>query len=398
MYIYQFGASVLGHPPVLFDMAQLESSVGMTARAAYRTVGRMPGQWNAFGWDQAPWEQSQATLTGSISCHANRRRESGVRMAKRMVGRREWLIGYRFETCGCRICENSEGCVCGWAAEQSYPPTWYATTATLGDVSSPMQRDGLGEFGGEPFSPQLAFIIDRPWERITPDKWMFGDLQIPNANPDAWKMNVNGPWDLINARHWPMRSLSRPSPFAAWWRVPWDKLSPPSWVWETCVANWSSGGWQIGRVGDRVANYDGSWRVDKDPGLLYVANAGDWPALCRLAFTNFGWLHLIIKHEGNITCEIEVQQPVTNPQYLYVDTMSGEISTRYCPVDSDPCVALTTLATYVPEASQAQPIAAILRQNLIGCIRPGINRIEVRGFHRPGATFHWAYDLTPLFS
>jgi hypothetical protein len=328
-------------------------------------------------------------------------------MVKRLVGQKGWLISYRFERCCCDICGNE--CTCGNGFSRKYPPTWYATKARLLSATFPDNARQPFVYGiGDAPAPAIQFMQETPWQRITPDKWVYGDRRITNLIARSYK-NVYTIDDLVTERHWPTCVGSTAPAHGYWWYKPLQWLEDAPWLYETCVGHWTSGGWQLGFMGTIV--YNGTWsaqsgvaglsstmRVYKPPGVLSIYNPGDWPAICRLGFTNFTWLLLRFRWQGQLIMEMLVDRPVTSPQYLYVDTSNGEVSARYCPVSDDPCMDLSQLATFVPEASTATPASVTINGNLIGCIRPGLTQIEVAGFRMPGLRFHWAYDMTPIYS
>jgi hypothetical protein len=356
----------------------------------------MPGQWDRWGNRHANYDVNDLSVTGQMYCRSGGHREPLDRMARRLTGSKGWLIGYRFERCCCPTC-NGE-CMCGNGFKRGYPPTWYATTARLAAVEAagPHSASYLDNTVGA--MPRLSFMVERPWERITPNRWVYGDLKTQNLNPDSAYLGTSGDEDEIFLyRHWPMR-LGQPPLHGYWWRRPLEWMENATWLYETCVGNWSAGGWERGRIGSVVYTPDGEVQLQKSPGVSYLYNPGDWPALCRFGFTNFTWLLVRILHNTVVEAEIEVHAPVSSPQYLYVDTDSGELSVRYCPVSPSPCVDLSELATFVPEASQAIPAAVITRGALAACIQPGITKLEISGFRTPGMPFSWSYDLVPLFS
>lgn len=397
MYIFQFLADILGPSPIVLDMAEAITEYNSTARMFYEPVGRMPGQWDHWGERHAPFELSELSVTGQAYCRTGGHREPVERMARRLTGAKGWLVGYRFERCCCPECEGE--CTCGNGFTKAYTPVWYATVARLSQVQMPDNAyfsylDGSGEI-----APRLVFMVERPWERITPDRWSFGDLKHPNLNTSVLHLGVDSEneAEIFDYRHWPMR-LGQPPKHGYWWRRPLEWMEDFPWIFETCVGNWSAGGWLRGYIGSLVYTSDSNIQLQHDPGVNYLYNPGDWPAICRLAFTNFSWLLVRILHNGVMQAEIEIREPVSSPQYLYIDTANGELSVRYCPVSADPCVDLSDLASFVPEASGVTPAAVIVRGNLIECIRPGLTRMEVSGFRMPSLPFSWSYDLTPLYS
>jgi hypothetical protein len=202
----------------------------------------------------------------------------------------------------------------------------------------------------------MVFAVERPWERITPDRWVYGDLKHPNLNTSILHLGVDNEneAEIFNYRHWPSR-LAKPPLHGYWWRRPLEWMEDFPWLFENCVGHWSSGGWLNGRIGSLVYLPDGTIQLQDDPGAQYIYNPGDWPALCRLAFANFSWILVRVLHNGVMQAEIEMHQPVSSPQYLYIDTSTGEVSVRYCPVSPSPCVDLSELARFVPEASGATP-------------------------------------------
>lgn len=396
MYIFQFQADVIGPTPIVLDLAEAVTQHNSTARMMYEPISRMPGQWDHWGSRHANYDAGELSVSGQMYCRSGGHREPLDRMARRLTGSKGWLIGYRFERCCCNECEGE--CVCGNGFRQNIPPTWYATSARLAtvDIASSHSTSYLdGTIGA---APRLSFMVERPWERITPNRWAYGDLKTTNLNPSDAYLGTSGDEDeIFDYRHWPMR-LGRPPRHGYWWRRPLEWMENATWLYETCVGNWSAGGWETGRIGSLVYTPDGAVQLQQSPGVNYLYNPGDWPALCRLAFTNFSWLLVRILHNTVLQAEIEIHVPVSSPQYLYVDTDSGELSVRYCPVSPSPCIDLSELATFVPESSQAIPAAVTIRGTLAACIQPGITRMEVSGFRMPGMPFSWSYDIVPLFS
>lgn len=395
MYIFQFQADVLGPTPAVFDLAQAVTEHTSTARMLYEPVGRMPGQWDHWGTRHASFDTSELSVTGQMYCRVGGNREPLQRMARRLTGSKGWLIGYRFERCGCATCGSE--CMCGNAMTRGYPPTWYATRARLTTVSASDGHSGSYLDGVPGVAPRMGFFVERPWERITPNRWTYGDLRSSNLNSADAYLGVAQEEDLFYYRHWPMR-LVKPPTHGCWWRRPLEWMEHAPWLYETCVGNWTAGGWETGYIGTLVYTPDGEVQMQNSPGVSYLYNPGDWPALCRLAFSNFSWLWVRFLHNSVVQAEIEIHQPISSPQYLYVDTDSGELSVRYCPVSPDPCLDLSQLATFVPEAAQAIPAAVTVRGTLTGCIQPGMTRLEIAGFRMPGLPFSWSHDLIPLYS
>jgi hypothetical protein len=398
MYIFQFQADILKQVPIVLDMAEAITEHVSTARLMYEPVGRMPGQWDHWGDRHAIYDLSELSVSGQMYCRSGGQREPIERAARRLTGSKGWLIGYRFERCCCNQCPGGV-CTCGNGFNHNYPPSWYATTARLarvniGDKASGSYLDGIP--GAE---PQMVFTVERPWERITPDRWVYGDLKHPNLNTSVLHLGVDNEneAEIFDYRHWPMR-LAVPPAHGHWWRRPLEWMEDFPWLYETCVGHWTAGGWMNAHIGSLVYRPDGTIQLQDDPGVQYIFNPGDWPALCRLAFSNFSWLLVRVLHNGVMQAEIELHQPVSSPQYLYIDTSTGEVSVRYCPVSSSPCVDLSELARFVPEASGATPAGVVLRGNLIGCIQPGLTRLEIIGFRMPAMPFAWSNDLTPLYS
>lgn len=396
MYIFQFQADVTGPNPVVLDLAEAVSEYGASARMMYEQIGMAPGQWDRWGTRHANYELSAVSVTGTMYCRSGGTREPAERMARRLIGSKGWLIGYRFDRCGCLNCQGE--CVCGSSLRRGHPPTWYATTARLAGVegSATHGMDYLERVAGA--SPRLSFTVERPWERITPDLWTYGDLRLTNPNPHIPHLGSGQNEDaLITPRHWPMR-LTPPPIHGYWWRRPLAWMENKPWIYETCVGHWSAGGWLNGRIGTLIYRPDGSIQRRENPGVHHIVNPGDWPSSCRLAFSNFSRIQVRIYNQGNFQAEVELRTPVSSPQYLYIDTDSGECSIRYCPVSDNPCVDLSELATFVPEVETPLPAAAVVRGVLPASIQPGINRLEVLGFRMPGLPFVWSYDQVPLYS
>lgn len=397
MYIFQFQADILSsHPPIVLDMAEAVTESQVSIRSGYQSIGRMPGQWDRFGFEHAPFDISELTVTGQMYCRTGGTREPLPRMAKRLTGSKGWLIGYRFERCCCDTCQAE--CICGNGFSRGYPPTWYATIARLTSSSGGMSHRGQYLDGIEGDMPRLSFTVERPWERITPDRWSFGDLKTANLNPRIPYLGTSGSEnDIFVYRHWPMR-LVQPPRHGYWWRRPLEWMEHAPWLYETCVGHWSAGGWETGRIGTLIYTPSGKVQLQKGAGVSYLYNPGDHPALCRLAFSNFSWLLVRILHQTAMQAEIELHVPVSSPQYLYIDTDNGEVSIRYCPVSPSPCIDLSELATFVPEASSAIPAPVVTRGNLAGCIKPGLTQIEFQGFRMPGLPFSWSHDMIPLYN
>jgi len=399
LYIFQFQADILdAHPPIVLDMAEAITEYSSTARPAYETVGKMPGQWDHWGTRHAAFDATELSVTGQMYCRTTGgHREPLERMARRQTGAKGWLIAYRFERCCCEVCGTE--CICGNGFTRGYPPTWYAAPARLmaAEIADTRGRSYLDNVEGA--SPRLIFMVERPWEKITPDLWVYGDLKHPNLNTSQLHLGVDNQneAEIFNYRHWPMRLTKAPS-HGFWWRRPLEWMEDFPWLYETCVGHWSAGGWQRGYIGTLIYTPSGAIQKQNDPGVNYLYNPGDWPALCRLAFANFTWLRVRLLHKGVQQVEIEITEPTSSPQYLYVDTSNGELSVRYCPVSDDPCVDLSEYARFVPEASGVTPASVKVFGNLIGCIQPGLTRMEISGFRMPGLPFSWSYDLTPLYS
>lgn len=376
---------------MLFDMAEIVSEGSRTARPMTQPIGSLPGHWDHNGDRQAPFEQSMLNVSGQVYCRTGGRREPGERAAVRLTGRKGWLVAFRFERCCCPTCGAGE-CICGSAFRRAEPPIWYAAPARL------LQVDIAGnawarQDGDQPIAPRLSFALERPWERITPDRWIYGDLLIPNVVPPS----IPAEADLYVERHWPM-SVQQAPPHGLWWYRPLKWLEDYPWLYETCVEHWSCGGWERGHIGDVTYNADLSVRMEQPQGYSYIFNPGDWPAMARLAFTNFTRLLVEVYSGGVKEAEIEMRDPISSPQYLYVNTANGELSIRYCPVSDDPCVDLSMLARVVPEASEAMPAPVLVRGELASCIAPGLIELRISGFHMPGMPFYWAHDIRPLYS
>lgn len=404
MNAFQFLANVDGPAPVVFDLAEIISEEARLARPRYEPMANLPGQWDHMGTSQLVYDISTINVSGQVYCRVGGRREPGERAAKRLLGQKGWLVAYRFDRCCCDTCGSE--CVCGSAASRNVPPSWYATVARLVQVDVASNAWANQNDGDQPVAPRLQFMMEQPWERITPDLWTYGDL----LNTNQWQRSAFGASgailhepeavnedDILIARHWPMRVAQAPA-HGHWWRRPLEKLEDYPWLYETCVSHWSSGGWDRARIGDLTYTPDLDVRLERQAGYSFLHNPGDWPAPTRLAFTNFSRLLVQFRSNGVVEAEVELREAVFNPQYLYVDTATGEMSYRYCPVSDDPCIDLSILSRFTPEASGSAPAPAIVRGELATCIRPGITELIVSGLHAPALPFYWAHDIRPIFS
>lgn len=397
MYLFQFLADPLGPAPVVFEIVSLNTALSSSARAMYQDVSYLPGKWDAMGSDQALFESGELTASGMAMCRqGNRLREPAHRAMARLLGRRGWIIAYRFENCACPSCIGS--CTCGYSIRTQAKVTWYATTGRLVKVDNATTVGDGAEFGFAPAMPQINFVIDRPWEYIEGRNWQFGDLKI-TVNPNLAQLGVSSIGDLIAERHKPCSIGHRGVNHGCWWRLPHAQLERYPFVDENCVGNWSTGGWLMAFLADKVMNHDGTVRYEKavEPTSVFVP--GDWPPDCRIAITNFAYLQATFKHGGVQHASLTLNQKVTSPQYLYIDTVTGETSVRYCPVSTNPCIDLSELATFVPEAGLASPaLVEFSTGNSLALLKPGWNQIEFSGFHVPNSQFTWAYDLSPRWS
>ena len=396
MYLFQFLADPLGPSPVVFEVTSLNTSLSSSARALYQDVSYLPGKWDAMGSDQALFEAGEMTASGMAMCRQGRLREPAHRAMGRLLGRRGWIIAYRYENCACPSCTGS--CTCGYGIRTRAPVTWYATTGRLIKADAATTLGDGAEYGFAPLTPQLSFMIDHPWEYINGRHWEFGDLKI-TVNPNLSQLGISGIGDLITERHQPCSIGAQGVSHGCWWRLPHAQLERYPFIEENCVGNWSSGGWQAAYLADRVLNHDGTVRYEKavEPTSVFVP--GDWPPDARIAITNFAYLEAKFKHGGVQHASLVLKHKVSNPQYLYIDTLTGETSVRYCPLSTSPCIDLRELATFVPEAGMASPaLVEFAIGNSLSLLKPGWNQIEFTGFHLSNNPFAWSYDLVPRWS
>lgn len=396
MYIFQFLADPTGPSPVVFEVSSLNTTLATTARAAYQDVAYLAGKWDAMGNDQLLFDVGEVTVNGIAMCRQGKQRESVTRAMNRLLGQRGWIIGYRYEQCSCPTCVGS--CACGYGRRTRAIATWYATTGRLIKVDEATTLGDGAEYGNAPPSPQLSFVIDRPWEYISGRHWRFGDLAI-TVNPNRAQIGVSSVDELIHERHQPCSIGPHGVSHGCFWRLPYAKVERYPFVEENCVGRWSSGGWLAAYLADVVYNRDGSVRYSKQVEPVTVFVPGDWAPPTRLALTNFRYLDVSFKHNGVVHASIHCDTKVVSPQFLYIDTLTGETSVRYCPLSDNPCHDLSELATFVPEAGDAIPTAVeFFVGNSLALFKPGWNQVEFTGLRVANDLFAFSYDISPRWS
>ena len=372
MFLAQFGSSTVKmHTPVwLGALASQEVEERPAAKDAWLEAPWVDYALDGYGAGRAPMAMDDCSIMGTLYCSQKHTLSEFERQLRRYVGVKDYLIGYRFDSCRCGACGSClRFChVCG----REKTVTWYARRSRLAEANvTKRASDGAHDRNGT-YDANLTFKSDTPWQAMNDFRWGWG---VPYA-----QSHTDEDYDLCNPRnimdfHWPCElTHCTPEPPYRFYR------RNLTWIQNYCVGYWTAGRWIRSAIGSQ--------------GLVNVM--GDTHPISRLAFTNFSWLTVTVCSPLGFEYSFTVNQLVGEPQYLLISPyMPPQI--RYCPIHDDECIDAVP-ASYVELAQQGAPVAVeSCTTPVIGKLWPGRNVIYFEGFRLPGHTFHWSYDLTACY-
>lgn len=378
MHLAQFGSSTaVGFKPVWLAGA-VELRVDHSPAAASGIVPVQYGDFgiDAFGSSRSPMEASSLSAQGTFLCTSRRTLEEWEREVSRHIGRKDWLVGYRGQSCQCGRCAPPVQCchVCRTPTAVA----WYAKRTRLRQVQLSNDNHTGQRWGLSALETTLTFEADTHWLRMTPHHWAWGVPAARAINP----ADACDPASVTEAA-WPCNlPLCGEEP-----RYRFYKRLAQSWIETYCVGYWEPGGWRRAMVGT-----PGGVR-QSSPGDVTIFVEGDTFPLVRWAFTNFTWLQVTICSPSGQESSFTIETLCGEPQYVLVDPRYGA-EMRYCPLHDDQCLHTPPTAELAGIASVGAPVPITERTTpLVGRLWPGRNVVRFTGFRLPGHVFHYSYDI-----
>lgn len=367
MQVMQFGSSTAARfkPVWLGGLVAQKSEESPEAKSTAINLPYANFAADGYGARRSPAQVSPVRVSGLANCGPRRTQAEWERELRRYIGLKDWLIGYRSQSCKCGLCSFPLRCcnVCGTDASVA----WFARRARLNTVNWTDDADSGQRWGYAPQRTELTFEPYGFWQKMTEDHWAFGVPAAHDVTPDD-ACDPPG----ITEMAWPCNfPACEPEPAFRFYR-----RTPSGWPQSYCVGYWSAAGWKRGHI----------------DGEMSMLVEGDVSPLIRWAFKNFTNLTVTICTPYGEECSFSVDTLVGEPQYLLVDPRFGA-EARYCPLDDDLCLAQPGGA-YATIAQEGTPVPfSAMTCAMPGQLWPGLNIVRFSGFRLPGHLFHWSYDL-----